>query len=157
MSADPEVMAFIGNGLPRSSDHTLESFETISRGWLVKDYGLFAIERLSNEAFIGFCGLSKPSFLPEVLPNIELGWRLQRSSWGHGLGTEAAQAVTDWAFETLDFERLISIIHVDNQASHRLATRLGMTKKRRTIVPKDSTWVDVYELERQSWAVSQER
>ncbi len=156
MSADPEVMAFIGDGRPRSPEESAVNFQSISRGWETRPFGLFAVELLSDASFIGFCGLSEPTFLPEVLPNIELGWRLRRSAWGQGLGSEAAQAVTDWAFETLMYDRLISVIHVDNVSSKRLAKGIGMSRERRTIVPKNSVWVDVFELERESWLDSDE-
>jgi RimJ/RimL family protein N-acetyltransferase len=29
-------------------------------------------------------------FLPEILPAVEIGWRLRREHWGQGYATEAA-------------------------------------------------------------------
>jgi RimJ/RimL family protein N-acetyltransferase len=29
-------------------------------------------------------------FLPEILPAVEIGWRLRRAHWGQGYATEAA-------------------------------------------------------------------
>ena len=37
-------------------------------------------------------GLAVPSFLPAVLPAVEVGWRLARPAWGRGLATEGARA-----------------------------------------------------------------
>ncbi len=156
MSADPEVMAYIGDGTPRSAKEAISSFDRIRQNWNEKQAGLFAIELLDNQQFIGFCGLSEPAFLPEVLPSVELGWRLSRDMWGNGLASEASRAVADWAFDTLDQQRLVSVIHVNNLASRKLAEGLGMVRERRTIVPKNSIWVDVYELEREAWVVSDE-
>ncbi len=154
MAADPEVMAYIGDGTPRTSEEAAASFDQIRKGWTRGPFGLFAIELLENQQFIGFCGLSEPAFLPEVLPSVELGWRIRRDMWGNGLASEAARAVADWAFDTLEQQRLVSVIHVNNLASHKLAEGLGMVRERRTIVPKNSIWVDVYELEREAWVVS---
>jgi RimJ/RimL family protein N-acetyltransferase len=156
MSADPEVMAYIGDGTPRTNKEAAASFNQIRKGWAKSPFGLFAIELLDNQQFIGFCGLSEPTFLPEVLPSVELGWRLRRDMWGRGLASEASSAVADWAFDTLNQQRLVSVIHVNNLASRKLAEGLGMVRERRTIVPKNSIWVDVYELEREAWVVSDE-
>lgn len=154
MAMDVEVMAYIGDGTPKTKYQALASFDVLSRGWNSDSYGLFAIELLQDQSFIGFCGLSEPAFLPEVMPALELGWRLKRSAWGQGLGSEAAQAVVDWAFDSLQIERLVSIIHVDNAASIRLAAGLEMTPERRTVVPSNSVEVDVYELKVETWAAS---
>lgn len=150
MSADPQVMAYIGDGSTLTTQQARATYETVSRGWGRGPLGLFAIERVSDQRFIGFCGLSEPTLLPEILPSIELGWRLHRSAWNQGFGTEAAQAVADWAFERQDLDRLVSVIHVENTASQRLAVRLGMTQERRTVVPSSALWVDVYELRDQT-------
>jgi RimJ/RimL family protein N-acetyltransferase len=42
------------------------------------------------------------------------------------LATEAAVAVREDAFERLGLDELISIIHPDNAASKRVATKVGM-------------------------------
>lgn len=156
MSADPRVMAFIGNGSVRSEAEATATFRSIQEKWEGHSSGLFAVELLDTESFIGLCGLSEPAFLPEILPSVELGWRLHHAAWGHGLGTEAARAVAEWAFDSLGLERLVSVIHVDNLVSRRLAERLGMTRERRTIVPTKGVWADVYELEAVNWDRSQE-
>lgn len=154
MSADPAVMAYIGNGSTKNRNQALASFEMLSAGWRDSPHGLFAVELLEDQSFIGFCGLSEPAFLPEILPSVELGWRLRRSAWGKGLATEAAGAVADWAFDALSIQRLVSVIHVDNAPSIALAKRLSMSQERRTVVPTSSVWVDVYELKAETWATS---
>ncbi|WP_237552257.1 GNAT family N-acetyltransferase [Streptomyces sp. SID5789] len=47
----------------------------------------------------GFTGLSVPNYLPEVLPAVEVGWRLGRAHWGQGMATEAAAAALRFGFE----------------------------------------------------------
>jgi RimJ/RimL family protein N-acetyltransferase len=58
-------------------------------------------------------------------PEVEIGYRLIRSAWGHGYATEAAQAVATYA-TTLGIQRLIALIDPGNVASIRVAYKLGM-------------------------------
>jgi RimJ/RimL family protein N-acetyltransferase len=48
------------------------------------------------------------------------------------LATEAAHAVRDYAFEVLKLERVISLIHPENDASRRVAEKNGMMLEKRT-------------------------
>ena len=83
-------------------------------------YGLFAIERRSDGAVVGDCGLE------HVEIGVELGYDLHPDLWGHGYATEAAAAVRDFAFGELGTERLISLIRVGNERSRRVAEKIGM-------------------------------
>ena len=151
LSADPDVMTYIGCGRPRSAQEAEQSLNGFVLRWVQQGYGLFAIELLQDGSFVGMCGLSKPTFLPQLLPEIELGWRLKKDHWGRGLGSEAAEAVTQWAFDCLQIERLVSVIHTDNRPSHRLAQGIGMNYSHSTVLPKSETPVAIYTLERTSW------
>lgn len=59
-------------------------------------------------------------------PEIEIGWRLVRSAWGHGYATEAARPVLDHALRTLALPSVIADIDPANTASIRVATKLGL-------------------------------
>ena len=88
-------------------------------------FGPYAVVERRERAVIGYCGLF---FFPDVngQPEIEIGYRLARSSWGQGYATEAASAVRDFAFGTLGIKRLIAMIDPANTASVRIAEKLGM-------------------------------
>ncbi len=147
--ADPAVMAHIGNGQPRTEEETAASVARMRETWDRHGFGIFVVER--DERLIGFCGLAVPDFLPEILPCVEVGWRLAHSEWGQGLASEAARAVLDWAFGELSLERIVAVIAVANAPSLRLAERLGMQRERRTVIPRYGVWADVYELEATTW------
>ena len=57
---------------------------------------------------------------------VEVGYALVPRHWHHGYATEAAQACRDWAFEHLDCERVVSLVHTRNLPSCRVAERNGM-------------------------------
>ncbi len=130
---DPEVMRF-GDGV-QSPDWV--------RQWLqrrLEDYhqgrglGVWAVVEKSSGETIGYCGLF---FFPDVCgqPEIEIGYRLARSHWGRGYATEAARAVRDYAFQTLNVQRLIALIDPENTASIRVAEKLGMVYEKDVMFP----------------------
>ncbi len=87
-----------------------------------------------------------PEFLPEVLPAVEIGWRLARPAWGQGLATEGARATVDFAFGPLGLERIVSITVPENRDSWNVMQKLGMTLERTTVHPERGVDVVVYEL-----------
>ena len=153
LCTDPDVMRYIGDGHPKSDSEARTSFERMLGNWDERQYGLLAVERIDTGHLAGFSGLGEPDFLPEILPAVEIGWRLNRDSWGLGIGTEAASAVLDWAFGPLSLERVVAVIQVENMRSQRVAEKLGMQRERRTILPTHGVWADVYELRREQWPI----
>ena len=111
----------------------------------------FAAEERVGAQLIGYIGLSVPAFLPEVMPTVEIGWRLDPTSWGRGLATEGARAVLAYAFETLGLEELVSIFEPANEASGRVMQRIGMHFDRDTNYPDAGPPLRVYRLSAQAW------
>jgi RimJ/RimL family protein N-acetyltransferase len=73
----------------------------------------------------GWGGLSVPHFLPEILPAVEVGWRLGEAFRGHGFATEAGRAWVDHGFEHLGLDEIVSIYEPENTASGAVMSRLG--------------------------------
>ncbi|MBQ0902568.1 GNAT family N-acetyltransferase [Micromonospora sp. U21] len=48
---------------------------------------------------------------------VEIGWRLDRRSWGFGYATEAATAAMRFGFLDRGLDRIISVRHVENVRS----------------------------------------
>lgn len=144
--ADPDVMSFIGNGSTRTINETARSIATFEKDWDDRGYGLFAVEQRGTGALLGFTGFSWPGFLPEVLPSVEIGWRFANASWGNGYAAEAALAALSFGVDRLGLTDLVSLIQVGNNASVRIAKKLGMARDRSTIDPSCGRKVDVYRL-----------
>ncbi|GHD15858.1 hypothetical protein GCM10007147_03720 [Nocardiopsis kunsanensis] len=77
-------MRWIGDGSVRDEQQTHRGIEAMEREWDRQGFGLFAVEIRSTGELAGFTGLSIPDFMPEVLPAVEVGWRLGRAHWGPG-------------------------------------------------------------------------
>ena len=84
----------------------------------------------------GWAGLSVPTFLPEILPAVEVGWRLGERFRGRGYATEAGRAWVDHGFAALGLDRIVSIYEPDNVASRAVMDRLGFVVERDTIHPE---------------------
>ena len=76
-----------------------------------------------------------PSFLPEILPAVEVGWRLGAAYRGTGFATEAAAEALRWGFEDLGLEEIVSIYEPGNLPSGRVMDRLGFGPGPATVEP----------------------
>lgn len=146
IDADPEVMRWIGDGSVRTEQQTHVAVEAMEHEWHARGFGLFAVEVRATGELAGFAGLSVPDFLPEVMPAVEIGWRLGRAFWGQGTGTEAARAALSFGLADRGLQRIISIIQTGNDASERIAAKLGMHLEREIVDPTCGRPVRVYEI-----------
>jgi RimJ/RimL family protein N-acetyltransferase len=130
MNADGRVMQYFPVPLTReASDAMIERCQRLieQRGW-----GLWAVERKDDRAFIGFVGLHIP--VPELpcSPCVEVGWRLAFVHWGKGFATEAAAEALRVGFETLSLTEIVSFTSLRNLPSIAVMQRLGMVRDART-------------------------
>ncbi|MFC0507466.1 GNAT family N-acetyltransferase [Micromonospora costi] len=151
INADPEVMRFILDGSVRDRRQSAEGLQKMRRHWEERGYGLFAVEVRETGAVIGWAGLAVPEFLPEVMPAVEIGWRLDRGSWGHGYATEAASAALRFGFVDRGLDRIISIRHVENIRSARVMEKLGLSYEFTTVVPEHNQPVAIHAISRSDY------
>jgi len=149
--------------------HAQESFwwYPFGRGWSSEETKAFlvrTIERYDEPGMAvsavvvgatgelaGWAGLSVPTFLPEILPAVEVGWRLGEQYRGRGFATEAGRAWVRYGFEQLRLDRLVSIYEPDNVASGAVMQRLGFALERETENPEHGRRVHVLSLTRDRW------
>ncbi|NBM19256.1 GNAT family N-acetyltransferase [Streptomyces sp. GC420] len=147
INADPQVMRWIGDGSVHDPEETARAVERWEEEWDDEGFGLFAVELLGSGELAGLAGLSVPAFLPEVLPAVEIGWRLAPQFWGQGYASEAAHATLEFALQDRGLERVVSIAHVSNEASFNVMRKLGMTPERETTDPVHGTPLSVYAID----------
>lgn len=83
--------------------------------------GLLVMRRRTDDAFIGYCGLTVGRASVE---EPEIAYELLRREWGRGLATEAALAVVETARAT-GRRRLWATIRNWNERSLRVAEKIG--------------------------------
>jgi len=126
---DPEITKYIPDA-PRTREEAREELEWHMNGHPRNpELGLWATIHKETGKFIGRCGL-----LPWTIEDqqeVEVAYTIARSYWGHGLATEAAQAILQYGFEILNLSRLVSLIEPENIASQRVAEKIGMIFEKR--------------------------
>jgi RimJ/RimL family protein N-acetyltransferase len=123
MDRDPEVTRFVPGPWhdPARHERFLRERLTGSYGTGLGYWSLFA--KADPCRFLGWVLL-----IPRdaIGPEIEIGWRLNRSSWGNGYATEATRPIVQHAFATLALPRIVADIHAHNRASLQVAEKIGM-------------------------------
>ncbi|WP_440223393.1 GNAT family N-acetyltransferase [Dokdonella sp. MW10] len=121
MLANPETTRFIGDGEPLDRMNAWRSMAMLLGHWVLRGYGMWAVELRDTGEFVGRVGLHHP----DGWPDLEVGWMLRPEFRRMGYATEAARAALGYAFSRLGAERAISLIRAENTSSERVARRLG--------------------------------
>jgi RimJ/RimL family protein N-acetyltransferase len=130
---DPEVVRFLG-GRTQTPDEAARGIERMLKQWDRHGVGLFSVLRKDDERLVGRVGylLWDPerwvNAMHEELEDpleLEIGWVIASAFWNQGYATEAAAACRDHAFDELGRDRVISLIAPENDASIRVAEKIG--------------------------------
>jgi RimJ/RimL family protein N-acetyltransferase len=138
---------------PWSDPARAERFLVVSRQMAEDGSGArLAMDRVSDGVFIGWCGLTR--WNPEHR-SASMGYCLDDAAWGHGYATEGARALLQWAFDTLDLNRVQAEADTRNVASARVLEKLGFlregTLREDCVVNGDVSDSWVYGLLRREW------
>ena len=110
------------------------------------------MEGAADGVFVGWVSFSR--WNPDHR-SASLGYCLTEAAWGHGYATEAAGAILEWAFDTLDLNRVQAEVDTRNPASARVLEKLGFvregTLRQDCIVDGDVSDSWVFGLLRQDW------
>lgn len=120
MMADPEVAQWTAPG-PLSRLEAWRQLAAFIGYWVLRGYGLWAVEEISTGRFIGRIGCH----YPETWPAFEVGYGLAREAWGHGYAREGTAAALRYAREVIRPAEIVSIIRPNNVRSIRVAEALG--------------------------------
>ena len=123
LNSDPAVMRYI-TGKPLSLEETEQTLAKIKQRWNDFGFSWWAFIELSSNEVIGAGCIQH---LAQARENpLEVGWRLRPDKWHQGFATEAARAMLEFAFSTLNAPLLYAVCHTENPASAKVMERLGM-------------------------------
>jgi RimJ/RimL family protein N-acetyltransferase len=124
--ADPDVVRYVGNGLPIPREEAENALHSIIRHWDNHGFGRWAVSERSTRKFIGFGGLRSLMGTPEVV------YHLAPPYWGRGLATEIARASLRFGFEDRQFDRIVAVAKPENAASIKVMAKAGLKYEMRT-------------------------
>lgn len=126
LNADPNVMRHFPATLTREQSDQM--IDRIVAAWEARSFGLWAVERLDDGAFIGFVGIVMPNWDAWFTPCVEVGWRLAHAQWGNGFAPEAALAALRFGFENVELpnDEIVSFTTKLNVNSQRVMQKIGM-------------------------------
>jgi RimJ/RimL family protein N-acetyltransferase len=131
INAHPDVSRWIGDGSGFDRTASAAEIARFDEVWQEHGFGRFAIELLDTGQLAGFTGMAILSDIPEIMPAVEIGWRLGRDFWGRGLATEASAAALTFAADA-GLKQIVAVHLIGNDASARVMQRLGMHFDRET-------------------------
>jgi RimJ/RimL family protein N-acetyltransferase len=138
-------------GRGQTAAETEQFLRRVLDNYASREFGLEAVVELRSGALAGWAGLSVPGFLPDILPAVEVGWRLGSPWRNQGYATEAAAAWVRWGFDNLAVDELVSIYEPANVASGRVMAKLGFEVGKPTIHASHGAEVHVTVLTRARW------
>ncbi len=134
--SDPEVMRYVG--APLSPEDVRKHMPTFIRRSAGGAIGIWIAEHRATGEKIGD-GILLP--LPieaddtewelmggDEMPDrdIEVGYLLKPSAWGHGYASEICAALIDFGFENTNLEEIVAVTDPDNGASRRVLIKCGL-------------------------------
>jgi RimJ/RimL family protein N-acetyltransferase len=145
MFSDPEHMRWYPTPFDREGtqawvDRTFERYRD-------DGFGLWIVEDRETGEFLGTVGPTI-QFVDDV-GHVEIGWHTKPGHKGQGIAPEAAAAATDWVFENLEVDHVISLVRPENPGSNRVASKLGMHVDRE--VDRGGMMHRVYRIDRATW------
>jgi RimJ/RimL family protein N-acetyltransferase len=127
LSSDPQVMRYLTGGRPIPREviqddiipFHLSGYDRLDR------LGTWAVESAATGEFLGWIHF-RPGHGSDDLTDIELGYRLRRSTWNKGYATEASRALISMGFTDLDVERVFAHTMTVNTGSRRVLEKCGL-------------------------------
>ncbi|SDI19630.1 Protein N-acetyltransferase, RimJ/RimL family [Paraburkholderia phenazinium] len=123
MDRDPQVTQYVAGPWHDPQAHERFLSERIQRPF-EPGFGYWSI--FVKDAPATFLGWILLIPVDGVGPEIEIGWRLNRTAWGRGYATEAATPIVEHAFRDMRLQQIVAGIHPENIGSIRVAEKLGL-------------------------------
>ncbi|MFO7963084.1 MAG: GNAT family N-acetyltransferase [Desulfobacterales bacterium] len=140
LTGNKDVMRYFPKIL--SYDETKQMIRKILDHYKKYGYCFWKVLLKPKDEFIGIAGLLHQKIDGKV--ETEIAFRISPEHWNNDYATEAAKACKDYGETVLRKKKFISLIHPKNNASKRVAQKLGAKRSRSVIFMGHEHEVYVY-------------
>ncbi|MFN5418136.1 MAG: GNAT family N-acetyltransferase [Flavobacteriia bacterium] len=127
LDSEPDVHKYLGNTPVKSIEESEKIIQMVRQQYVDNGIGRWAIEDKETKEFVGWVGLKLLKYEVNKLTNIhDIGYRLIKKHWGKGIASETAAVALKYAFENLQLNEIYASAHVENQASNKILTKIGL-------------------------------
>ncbi|MBI2378134.1 MAG: GNAT family N-acetyltransferase [Deltaproteobacteria bacterium] len=123
--ADAEVMKLVGGDPAQTVEHLYVRLDKLIEHQDRRGFSLWAVIDRESGELVGDAGLFEHGGGPEI----ELGFRFRRDTFGRGFAFEAASKWIELGFAKLTIDRLLGFAAPPNKVGQRTLERLGMSAR----------------------------
>ena len=127
LNSDPEVMRYLTAGKQTPREVIRDEIIPFHLGVYKRldRLGTWAAESTATGEFLGWFHFRAG---PQTdITNVDLGYRLRRSTWNMGYATEGSRALISMRFTSMSVERVFAHTMTVNAASRRVLEKCGLT------------------------------
>jgi RimJ/RimL family protein N-acetyltransferase len=140
---NPDVTRFMGG--PRNYKEVHAQLMKDARLAPPPQFDLWVVIEKATGNIIGHCGILDKDI--DNTREFELVYVIDKPYWGKGYATEVSSAIKHFAFHELALKRIVSLIDPANQASARVAVKVGL-KYERNVMRPGGKMMHLYSLDR---------
>ena len=161
LNRDPDVLRYVGAPLQQTEQDYRHLISTTYHEYDLRyrSLGFWSIWDRADDTFLGWVCMRPASdarfaqaagFLPG---DIELGYRLRKSSWGRGVATEVSRCVVDSGFTAGEVVRVVASALAENRAPTRVMEKVGLKRQYEYDVEGFVSRGVVYAQTREEWEI----
>jgi RimJ/RimL family protein N-acetyltransferase len=142
---DPLIPAFTTVPENYTLDHAIDFVRSDPFSFAERREIRFIIEQ-GNGVDVTFAGVISLHTINIKNHTAEIGYWIEKSMRGKGIGTTAAKVITDYGLRPLGFRRIDGLADIDNSASQKLLTSAGFEKEgilRNKVSREDGRQIDM--------------
>jgi len=144
----PDASKYLSmDAIPTAHEKNSKWFELVLNRYKKDLGGLNVLVDKKTNEFIGQCGLLVQDI--DGKKELEIGYSILPKHWNKGYATEAAIKCRDFAFKNNFVNSIISIIHVKNENSKKVAENNQMLKDSKT--KYKGMLVEIYRIDKKKW------
>lgn len=129
LRSDPEINKYLNRVPSKTVEDAVNFIDKVNDNFQKKNSIYWAISLTSTKTFVGTLCLFDFS---NEKSSCEIGYELLTNFQGQGIMKEAAQAVIDFVFQTLNLNKILALTHSENQPSTKLLSKLHFVKSTET-------------------------